>query len=605
MAITQKRRDNRSGTELRTPENSDFSENFKRLFGKYAFHFFFLVAVILNYLPDITPYYIAALSHGNVHVAGGLNRFKESCDSDFEKDLACRVRYRIPHSFFEGQESIGLGVILFPVSIRCAERPKDILFLETLSDFNIGVASRYLKTYQTFDLNRLNCRSDLIVENWSLSSRNRFGHAQAPIVLGTSEWVTRVKNLVEFSISGLLALAFSLFVLIQVLLWTLGRLTSTELRYPPFDRFKFYWLTFIFLNTGYLFEDVIPINIPGALVQRCSNFLGLAIVAGPTLLYIAQSKKINSLFRKIAQLFVGKNGEKSHRLILLLLAANAHPYFGYTYAPVILIFSITAIAASIWTRNSMMLFYGLAATSDALKIMMLPGLPASRLTVTYLLFVLIYQMIPRILALETSARFDAGTDLALEVAHDIRSPIGALNSVLPLMTGSQELKEIAKEALSRIREIADDLLKRSKTDFSQHQSSTPLDLVELIKNQVLEKRSEFSGRNVILEPIIAEEKFISYGDRVALKRVISNLVNNAEASFKDGGLIKIHLSKNEGLNPRKIPEPKLLFLSTGYKLKDLLSRYTGRGIRFKSANYFIYFHLRSTTLNVTSWNPFR
>ncbi len=174
--------------------------------------------------------------------------------------------------------------------------------------------------------------------------------------------------------------------------------------------------------------------------------------------------------------------------------------------------------------------------------------------------------------------------LARQVAHDIRSPLSALNLTLStLRETSDNQKSVLRSATTRINDIANDLLDRSKkyasrrddifnkTESSEHISFSSdlrlLDINEELTKIVSEKAALFSE---VKEVIIQFEK---KDDRPAFvkmnssdfARVISNLVNNSVDSLLSGSgkvIISSHLEFDEIVikvidNGRGIP-PDLL-----------------------------------------------
>ena len=143
--------------------------------------------------------------------------------------------------------------------------------------------------------------------------------------------------------------------------------------------------------------------------------------------------------------------------------------------------------------------------------------------------------------------------IASQVAHDIRSPLSALSLV---MQGMSEIPEdrrlLIRNAVHRINDIANDLLRQGKSsDFSAknsepkvranftqgaHQHVTTILLPALVDSIVSEKRIQFREKiGVKIEADLRE----SFGTFVnvsptELGRVISNLVNNSVEAFKNG-----------------------------------------------------------------------
>ena len=134
-----------------------------------------------------------------------------------------------------------------------------------------------------------------------------------------------------------------------------------------------------------------------------------------------------------------------------------------------------------------------------------------------------------------------------QVAHDIRSPLSALDIVLSNAASlPEDVRVLARSAIVRIKDIANNLISKNKQDnksafgvrASVHgtESRSAVSLVSLIDSLVSEKRTQFrSFLNVDLEFLIDSH---SYGVFVfvspsELMRAISNLLNNAVEAMPD------------------------------------------------------------------------
>ncbi len=146
-----------------------------------------------------------------------------------------------------------------------------------------------------------------------------------------------------------------------------------------------------------------------------------------------------------------------------------------------------------------------------------------------------------------------------QVAHDIRSPLSALS----LATGSlkdlpEERRLLIKNAVQRINDIANDLLQKGKAvssqNFSKHSNvdeSTKVsvefipDLVDIL---VSEKRMQFREQGGIEISVDLKNSFgvFSMVNGGELKRVVSNLVNNAVEAFDSNqGKIIVGVKKSQ------------------------------------------------------------
>lgn len=158
---------------------------------------------------------------------------------------------------------------------------------------------------------------------------------------------------------------------------------------------------------------------------------------------------------------------------------------------------------------------------------------------------------PLVVAIETRAKEQSLSELARQVAHDIRSPVAALDM---LLAGSDDLSPEVREPMraitKRIREIANNLLARgSSTQAISKPNSRPLVLTSILESVLHEKQLEYSKRpNVEIEfvPQPGTEDIFVQANASEFKTVISNLVNNAAEASPLDGKIKVVLSKTDG-----------------------------------------------------------
>ncbi len=143
--------------------------------------------------------------------------------------------------------------------------------------------------------------------------------------------------------------------------------------------------------------------------------------------------------------------------------------------------------------------------------------------------------------------------LASQVAHDIRSPLAALNVAI---VTSDELPEdsrvIVRSAVSRIRDIANNLLLAERGTSALAVNPTAgaeppaVQLISgLVQSLVSEKR--FQYRTLIGLEVEAELSPHAYGlfaevQSIELKRLLSNLIDNAVQALGTTGKVNIHLA---------------------------------------------------------------
>lgn len=142
--------------------------------------------------------------------------------------------------------------------------------------------------------------------------------------------------------------------------------------------------------------------------------------------------------------------------------------------------------------------------------------------------------------------------LAAQIAHDIRSPLTALKSVVQ---GSKGLltdeNQLLKSAASRIESLADDLLSRYKNTNSGDDMN--FTLVSAVVNSMISEKIAILGERcpVEIKTEIAANA-LTAGVPISgttLSRVLSNLINNAVDAIKPmkHGLITTRVDVNESV----------------------------------------------------------
>jgi len=142
----------------------------------------------------------------------------------------------------------------------------------------------------------------------------------------------------------------------------------------------------------------------------------------------------------------------------------------------------------------------------------------------------------------------ATSDLAAQVAHDIRSPLAALGAAaggLDLPAGQRELLE---NSARRIQEIADDLLRRygAPSPGAQEEKPRPCLLAGLIERTLAEKRLQYKDRagvNILFGGAAGARASV-YPQ--VFQRLISNLANNAVEAMESAGTLTVTLSSGGG-----------------------------------------------------------
>jgi len=160
-------------------------------------------------------------------------------------------------------------------------------------------------------------------------------------------------------------------------------------------------------------------------------------------------------------------------------------------------------------------------------------------------------------------------EMASQIAHDIRSPLAALNMVLQDVRELPEDKRtLLRSVAQRITDIANLLVKHSKMSRPVHsenglspdpsrglgQNQGGLKQVVLLSSTIdeviTEKRTQYRSRMEVRIQFRFDEN--SYGlfaeiNETELKRILSNVINNSVEAFVDGGDVTLSLTATQNL----------------------------------------------------------
>lgn len=137
--------------------------------------------------------------------------------------------------------------------------------------------------------------------------------------------------------------------------------------------------------------------------------------------------------------------------------------------------------------------------------------------------------------------------ISRQVAHDIRSPIVALESIAHDFNEIDEQKRlIVINVINRIKEVAQGLLHHYQDENKASRNDAGVMSVELIspllESVVNEKRFQIRGKPITINFAHDSSQLLCAAFNVSsFKRVISNLLNNAVDSFDCGGQIELTL----------------------------------------------------------------
>lgn len=133
-------------------------------------------------------------------------------------------------------------------------------------------------------------------------------------------------------------------------------------------------------------------------------------------------------------------------------------------------------------------------------------------------------------------------EVSNQVAHDIKSPLAALEIVMDdIKELPEDSRELTLNAIGRIQQIANDLSSESL------ETKGSVNLISFSTNSIIkEKRVEFINKKdlrINFTDLTNKENFISI-DAAQWSRIISNLINNSSQAMGYKGSIDVSLEEN-------------------------------------------------------------
>lgn len=153
-------------------------------------------------------------------------------------------------------------------------------------------------------------------------------------------------------------------------------------------------------------------------------------------------------------------------------------------------------------------------------------------------------------------------NLSIQVAHDIRSPLAALDCAIKGINIPPEQQELINSATARINAIADDLLKRHRKETEEGRGLEGLnvgglaeekqnnvektDLAKIIESILIEKKIQYPDISFSFER--PENPVLSEVEPKEFSRIISNLLNNSAEAMELNAKRSVKLSLKSELD---------------------------------------------------------
>ena len=156
---------------------------------------------------------------------------------------------------------------------------------------------------------------------------------------------------------------------------------------------------------------------------------------------------------------------------------------------------------------------------------------------------------------ETKKSSHLMSEAALRCTHEIRAPLGAIRNYLTVLLDGTvgSLNDKQRFMLARMIKRVDALLEleRDLLDLSSIESgSSTLDMELLsLANSVREvtdmMRPSAAEKGVRMRLLIEPDPLVTYADKGAMKRVLTNLVSNAIKYTPSGGIVQVRVGRDD------------------------------------------------------------
>ena len=144
------------------------------------------------------------------------------------------------------------------------------------------------------------------------------------------------------------------------------------------------------------------------------------------------------------------------------------------------------------------------------------------------------------------------TEFVSTVSHDLRAPLTFIQGYTTMLTMVGELNDKQQEYMQRIlkgigqmRDLIDDLLNLRRIEAGVGIATELCRLGLVMLEAVDSMRARALGKNVTLHLEPSEGAYSVMGDRVLLRQVMGNLIDNAIKYTPDGGEVRVGLTVNE------------------------------------------------------------
>ena len=168
-----------------------------------------------------------------------------------------------------------------------------------------------------------------------------------------------------------------------------------------------------------------------------------------------------------------------------------------------------------------------------------------------------------------------------DASHELKTPLtilrGEVEVTLRKERTSPEYQQILRsnlEEIDRMTQIVEDLLLLSRADNGEIQlAPKEINLSEIVREIVPQAHILAKSKNLHIQTLLPEDQVYILGDRLRIRELFLNLLENAVKYTEEGGKITIHLTRNHapssgkdngnGLEPGKTGLAEITVTDTG------------------------------------------
>lgn len=507
----------------------------------------FAVTLILGYFSVYSASWVKFFQGDDLYVHGYLSSFVVDCDIKTESSV-CVDKYILPKEILQKGSYLGTGILISASKYYCeGDSKKYVIFDDPEKP---GRIFDLVNTYQTVNLQSLNCPGRLVIETYSYPRYKRTGYQGGALVSGTYEAVNRVKRLNEFVARDMYRLFFVLFAVFYGIFSIMKKYDLISFDENIFLPYLPYWLMYLGAASD-IFEVIVPYTGIQNLMQYMVTFFSFCAHGLPIVAFAFHVE--NRPFRGRVKLVVEAMFCLVSFLLVIFQVRDA-------YFTIFFVFAFFYVLLGAKEGKSPLIAFGVILTMTVLKVLDMQDMPSGRTTSIFMGFYLITFMGGKIknilkenfhLALRGKLlNYELKTEKSLSqldqnlalfrqaeaVAHDIRAPLAVIETMVQ-SDSTLKTNKIIHEAVQRLERIANDLLRTGQS----HQSAS---LIELIQKVSLAKEI-INKVDVSVDLVRIEGKKVRPEYQSSIERMYANLLQNSvEAAPRQTASVRAYVENN-------------------------------------------------------------